>query len=111
MRILDNLREKLEVEDSMFRAQLMREDIARLQRLFELAQESSDCAAFQRAGLYIGWTQNDALTHRIKEPLERLLSVFYARVVDPGGEVHEEALDRAWQELEQARLQRLIKCL
>ena len=111
MRILDNLKEKLEVEDSMFRAQLMREDIARLQRLVELAKDSSDCAAFQRAGLYIGWTQNDALTHRIKEPLERLLSVFYARAAEPHSEAHEEALDQAWQELEQARLQRLIKCL
>ena len=111
MRLLDNLKERLAVEDSMFRAQLLREDIARLEHLEQLASTCADQAAFLHAGQYIGWTQNDMMTHRIKEPLERLLSALYARVVEPNGADHDEELDAAWWELEQARLQRLVKCL
>ncbi len=111
MRLLDNLKDRLAVEDSMFRAQLLREDIARLERLEELAGTCADRSAFVHAGQYIGWTQNDMMTHRIKEPLERLLSAVYASVVKADGEGHEEELDAAWRELEQARLQRLVKCL
>ena len=111
MELLDDLKARLDGEDSMFRAQLIREDIARLERLIALAGECSDYAAFQRAGLYIGWTQNDLLTHRIQEPLERLLAALYAQLSGAIDQDGEEALRIAWRELETARLERLIKCL
>lgn len=111
MQLLNDLKARLGSEDSMFRAQLIREDITRLERLVALASESSDFATFQRAGLYIGWTQNDLMTHRIQEPLERMLSALYAHVSGAGTHASESALRVAWQELEAARLERLIKCL
>ena len=111
MQLLDDLKARLDGEDSMFRAQLLREDIARLERLVALAGESSDYAAFQRAGLYIGWTQNDLLTHRIQAPLERVLAALYAHLSGAGDQASEDHLCSAWQELETARLERLIKCL
>ena len=39
LRIIDELKDRLECDESMFRAQLMREDIARLERLLVIADE------------------------------------------------------------------------
>ena len=74
MHLLAELEELLEAEESVFRAQLLREDIARLRRLETMAQEHAELAGFVKAGLYIGWTQGDFRTHEIKEPIEALLA-------------------------------------
>jgi hypothetical protein len=90
-------------EESLFRAQLLREDIARLRKLEELAKSAQDAEAFRKAGMRIGWTQGDARTHEIREPLIRLLDAVYASL--------EEEILLAWEALHRARMEKLVGCL
>ena len=108
MQICDELQSRLQSEGSMFRAQLMREDIARLEKLVALADDSQDLAAFKKAGTYIGWTQNDMMTHILSESLGGLLDAIYAWRKN-GGE--EAAINAAWINFCAERNEKLIKCL
>ena len=108
MQIRKELQAQLEREDSMFRAQLMREDVARLDKLLALADDSQDLAAFKKAGTYIGWTQNDMMTHVMAEPLSDLLEAIYAWRKDEGDET---AINAAWLNFCRERNEKLIKCL
>lgn len=110
MRLLDLLQRRIDEEQSPFRAQLLREDVARLKRLQELAQSAEDLAAFKRAGMRIGWTQGDLRTHEIRAPLEQLLEAVHAHQENPGG-VNEARLEAAWAELHRVRMERLVGCL
>jgi hypothetical protein len=111
MRLIETLRRGAAEERSLFRGQLLREDVARLEKLRQLARTSADLAAFKTAGLCIGWTQGDARTHEIRAPLERLLERVYAYETLGGGHEAERKLDEAWIELHRCRMERLIGCL
>ena len=103
MQLVDKLSALLSEETSMFRAQLLREDIARLKKLEALAQSAPDAEAFRKAGLRIGWTQGDARTHELREPLVRLLDAVYAS--------REDEIAAAWEALHRARMEKLVGCL
>ena len=103
MQLLEKLSAVLAVESSLFQAQLLREDIARLRKLQELAKSAPDAEAFKKAGMRIGWTQGDARTHELREPLVRLLDAVYAS--------QEEEIFLAWEALHRARMERLVGCL
>ena len=103
MQIVQELERALTQEQSLFRAQLLREDIVRLRKLDALAQSAADVAAFKQAGMRIGWTQGDARTHELREPLEQLLEAVYAR--------DEGRIMQAWNELHRMRMERLLGCL
>lgn len=90
-------------EESLFRRQLLREDIARLGRLEALRGSSPDLEAFKKAGLRLGWTQGDARTSELREPLESLLAALY--------EGDETRIIETWNELHRARMERLLGCL
>ena len=107
MRLVHDLERLLAAEESLFRRQLLREDIARLRRLAELRQSSPDLEAFKKAGMRLGWTQGDARTAELREPLERFLAEIYA--LGAGGE--DSRVTRAWNELHRARMERLLGCL
>jgi hypothetical protein len=111
LQILDELRSRLEHEQSVFRAQLMREDIARLEKLAALADESEDIAEFRKSGTYIGWTQNDRMTHLIAEPLGDLVDAVYAYCTEGAGEALDHSVREAWLEFCKMRNEKLIKCL
>ena len=104
MQLLADLESALAAEDSLFRAQLLREDIARLRKLQAIAAEAADAAAFLNAGMRIGWTAGDARTAELREPLEKLLNEIYARESDA-------RISAAWQELHRLRMERLLGCL
>lgn len=108
MQICDELQSRLQREESMFRAQLMREDISRLEKLVALADSSEDLAAFKKAGTYIGWTQNDMMTHLLAGSLDGLLDAIYAWRKTAGDEA---AINTAWMAFCTERNEKLIKCL
>ena len=54
MRLIGDLERRLAGEQSMFQAQLMREDIARLRKLLDLARGAADENAFVKSGMRIG---------------------------------------------------------
>ena len=103
MQLVDKLSALMSEETSMFRAQLLREDIARLKKLEALAKGAPDAEAFRKAGLRIGWTQGDARTHELREPLVRLLDAVYAS--------REDEIAAAWEALHRARMEKLVGCL
>ena len=111
MHLLAELEQRLETEDSLFRAQLLREDIARLRKLEALAQEHPDLEGFAKAGLYIGWTQGDFRTHEIKEPIEALLAAFHAYETGGRSDDLDRALRTAWADFDRARMEKLLGCL
>ncbi|MGQ0509011.1 MAG: hypothetical protein ACT4P9_00225 [Betaproteobacteria bacterium] len=103
MRLITNLERQLAGEESLFRAQLLREDIARLRRLETLTLEAADEAAFVKSGSCIGWTPGDARTAELRESLEAFLRAAFAG--------DEELMATAWAELHRVRLERLLGCL
>jgi hypothetical protein len=111
MQLIETLRRRASEEQSLFRAQLLREDVARLEKLRQLAGAMPDLSAFKAAGMRIGWTQGDARTQELRAPLERLLELVhkYATAsLDPDAE---RALEEAWLELHRCRMERLLGCL
>lgn len=111
MRLIDVLKRRASMEDSPFRAQLLREDAARLTKLLELANSGCDFAAFKAAGMRIGWTQGDARTHELREPLEALLELVFRHETEDAGESTQAALEQRWLELHRVRMERLLGCL
>jgi hypothetical protein len=85
MRLIETLRRRAAEESSPFRAQLFREDVARLDRLLQLARNEPELAAFKTAGLRIGWTPGDARTQELRAPLERLLDLIHEHQTSSAG--------------------------
>lgn len=111
MRLIEELERRLNREESLFRAQLLREDLARLGRLREIARGLADAAAYRSAALRLGWTQGDARTRELGAPLDQLIEA--VRVYETGvvsGE-QEARIVEAWTELHQVRMERLVGCL
>ena len=104
MQLITDLEAMLAAEESVFRSQLLREDIARLRKLQDLAAECQDVEAFTAAGSRIGWTQRDMMTHLVSEALAAFLGAVYDKQTDAEIEI-------AWRHLCQERNEKLIKCL
>lgn len=111
MRLTETLRRRAMEEQSPFRAQLLREDVSRLEKLHELAQACADLRTFSAAGMRIGWTQGDARTGELRAPLERLLEAIYRFETGACAVQLEEAIEDAWLEFHRFRMERLLGCL
>ena len=111
MRLIEELESRLATEQSLFRAQLLREDIARLIRLRELARSAGDLTAFRKASLRLGWTQGDLRTLELRAPLEALVDAIYSYETGEGDGEREARIIAAWTELHQTRMERLVGCL
>lgn len=111
MRLLEELERAIAAEPSLFRAQLLREDAARLRRLGELARASADLATFQAAGRRLGWTQGDQRTHEVGPELDALLEAVYVLENGAAPGSGEERVRDAWARLTRARVEKLVGCL
>ncbi len=132
MQLMDELQRRLEGESSLFRAQLLREDIARLSKLGELAHAADEYGAFTKAAMRLGWTQGDARTQELAGSLTALLDAVYAYYRGGGGDTaatqaageaagttqmqprdaaQEARIAAAWHELHRVRMERLVGCL
>ncbi len=111
MLLIEELEARLETEESPFRAQLLREDIARLRKLVSMAGAHGTAESFAKDGLYIGWTHGDFRTHELKDTIQALLAALYA--YETGGRA--AALDRplraAWEAFDRDRMTKLLGCL
>jgi len=111
MRLIEELEGRVGREESLFRAQLIREDVARLQRLRDIARTAGDVAAYRKAAMRIGWTQGDLRTHELRAPLEALLDAVYAYETGTKGTEEDARIVAAWFELDRTRMERLVGCL
>ena len=109
MRLIQELEAALAGEESLFRAQLLREDLTRLKTLKKLAETAESREAFLKEGFFIGWTPGDARTFELKPALEPLLVAFHAAF--EGGEDTQERLVTAWRAFDAFRMERLVGCL
>lgn len=111
MRILNDMKDRSGSEESLFRAQLLREDIARLETLIALAGETDGLDAFRKAGVVIGWTPGDLRTHEIQEPLEVFLAAVFAYETEGRTAELDAAVTEAWNRLDRTRMEKLVGCL
>lgn len=111
MRLLDTLERLLATEQSLFRAQLLREDIARLKKLQALAASAPDLASFKKSGARVGWTQGDLRTHELSAPLDAFLESVYAYQTGSAAPEQETRIEAAWDDFQRTRMERLIGCL
>ncbi len=112
VQLIEELRQSIGEEKSLFRAQLLREDVARLTKLIELAGSTTDADQFKRAARRLGWTSGDQRTHELAQPLDVLLDAVFAYVRASALDAALEARIRdAWLELHRTRMERLVGCL
>jgi hypothetical protein len=111
MRLIEELERRLSQERSLFRSQLLREDIARLGRLRALASGAADAVAYLNAARRLGWTQGDARTHELGAPLDALIEAVHEYETGGGGVGLETRIVEAWTELHRVRMERLVGCL
>ena len=112
VQLIEELRQSIGEEKSLFRAQLLREDVARLTKLTELAGSTTDADQFKRAARRLGWTSGDQRTHELAQPLDVLLDAVFAYVRASALDAALEARIRdAWLELHRTRMERLVGCL
>ena len=110
MRLIEELRARILAEQSPFRAQLLREDVDRLQKLLDLARATPDLPALRAAGRRLGWTQGDARTAELLPALDPLLEAIRAYASAPS-EPGETRVRDAWLALHRLRMERLVGCL
>ena len=111
MRLIDELEQRLAIEPSLFRAQLLREDIARLHKLEALARSTLDAESYRRAARRLGWTTLDARTSELGDVLDRLIDAVRDAAGDVGVEYSEARAREAWLDLTRIRLERMVGCL
>lgn len=110
MRWIEDLEAGIGAEGSPFRAQLLREDVARLRRLVTIAAAAADVETFRAAGRRLGWTQGDQRTGEVAEELDALLDAVYEHT-RRGDAESEQRARFAWQALTRARVEKLVGCL
>ncbi len=111
MLLIEELKQRIGEEQSLFRAQLLKEDIVRLEKLEELARSVDDIEVYKKAARRLGWTQGDARTSELREALDGLLeAVFAGRSATADADIAMRIRD-AWLELHRVRMERLIGCL
>ena len=111
MLLIEELQQRIREEPSLFRAQLLREDIARLTKLGDLARSAGDLDAFKKAARRIGWTQGDVRTSELGETLDALLEAVFAYETGTVGAEQEARIRETWLELHRVRMERLVGCL
>lgn len=110
MHLIDELESRIAAEPGLFRAQLMREDIARLHKLEALAQSVAEPEAYRRAGRKLGWTTLDARTSELGGALDGVLDAVREATVNPSGAADARTVE-AWLALARLRMERLVGCL
>lgn len=115
MRLMDELRRRLEGEQSYFQQHLLREDIARLEKVAGMARVLAGVDIFLVAAKKVGWTPDDRRTHELKEVLDPLLAAIHKRVTADQGDSGVVALDdeivALWRAFDQQRMDRFVGCL
>jgi hypothetical protein len=111
MDLLDRLERALTELESYFRAQLLREDVARLKRLQELVGKAATEDVFLRDGLVIDWTPAGLRNGELKATLEPVLRAFFAAARAAPGAAADAELLRAWHAFDAQRMDLLVGCL
>lgn len=110
MHLIAELESRIAAGPGLFRAQLMREDIARLRKLEALARATPEPELYRRAGRKLGWTTLDARTSELGGALEELLDAVRDATLSPSDAADARTVE-AWRALADLRMERLVGCL
>lgn len=111
MQLIDELERRLATEPSLFRAQLLREDITRLRKLDALARSELETEAYRKAAYRLEWTAQNARTSELREALDLLLDSWRSALSHGGSADLDERMLRAWEEMTRLRLENMVGCL
>ncbi len=111
MRLIEELERTAAAEASPFRAQLLKEDAARLRKLLDLARSAGAIGTFMEGGRRLGWTQGDARTGELAPALAPLLEAVFDYRPGSDDPRQEQRIRDAWLELHRVRMERLVGCL
>lgn len=106
MKLTDDLRQLARQAASPFAAQLLKEDIARLEKLEQMAAGAPDRAAFIKSAMMLGWTQGDLRTFELNPELAAFADAVHGHYA--GQDVN---VDAAWKAFHQRRMDLLVGCL
>lgn len=113
MRLIDTLHAAIAQDDSPFRSQLLREDIARITGLCAEASQVDSSEALGRIAMQANWTASQARTDELGAEI-RALSDAVFELVSAGNDASdalELAVERCWLALHHLRLERMLGCL
>ncbi len=110
MKLTDALRQAAGTTTSMFSAQLLKEDVARLEKLEQLARVERDPARYRRAAMVLGWTQGDFRTFELNPELEAFVTAVFEHLA-PQPTVAEDDIEDRWSALHRRRMDLLVGCL
>ncbi len=110
MTLSEELKSVMARTESVVQKQLLVEDVARIERLEELARTHPSYEDFEHQGLFIGWTQGDFRTAELHGSLKPLLRTLHQATQAPTDAAHEEVRE-CWIAFNQERSQRLVGCL
>lgn len=96
---------------SYFQQFLAKEDLARVEKLVEMARTSENCPSFLKDGIFIGWTKDDLHTHELKPALEPLLAKIFEYENGCNSSASEAQIMQLWHEFHALRLKTLLHCL
>jgi len=82
MKLLEDLRAQAAATTSVFQRQLLKEDIARLEKLQMLLVEISDGAGFKKQAMTLGWTPGDIRTFELNPELAAFIETVWQRQSD-----------------------------
>lgn len=110
MTLSEELAAVMERTESVVQKQLLREDVARVEKLEALAGTCPSYEEFEHQGLFFGWTQGDFRTAELHDTLKPLLKSLHAATQAPSAEAH-DAVRSHWITFNQERSKRLVGCL
>jgi hypothetical protein len=115
MQLVKYLNTVISENTSYVQAYLAKEDLARIEKLQELATSSLTEAAYKKDGLYIEWTKGDFRTHELAEPLNALMDEIYILENSQLDEQEKHNINAKimdiWAALHTLRLKTVVHCL
>ncbi|HRX36237.1 MAG TPA: hypothetical protein P5337_07555 [Aestuariivirga sp.] len=107
MKLIEDLRAATAKAASPFAAQLLKEDIGRLERLDQLAATATDPRQFRKEAKVLGWTQGDLRTFELDPELADFVDSVYALRRDG----NDSEVSARWTALHRRRMSLLVGCL
>ncbi len=90
---------------------LAKEDLARVEKLCELAKTVQSPQEMEKEGLYIGWTQGDMRTHELADDLKPVIRAIYDYEKQGHPEEIDDRIMTYWAKFHTNRLKTLVHCL
>ncbi len=111
MKLVKTLENIISGNKGYVQTQLAKEDLARIEKLRELAKTCNNAEQMEKDGLYIGWTQGDIRTHELADSLKPLIRAIYRYENGENTQKLDDEILAIWANFHTHRLKTLIHCL